>query len=166
MAGLAKIPKAASTPNPPSLRKSTSGSQSSKDQKSILGFFQKKSVEAPRLGSAAQSQTNGPRKATLPKGTARGSSQSLTPAPSSDALEAPDDQENRQYTLASADNVIGLPSPITPAVSAVGAAAFEGDDIPSSFNSPSRKVSTLFVPSILKLIIPILGEEGGKLCRV
>ncbi len=160
MSGPAKVPNSTPTFNPPSLKKSTSGSQSSKDQKSILGFFQKKSAEVPRLATTAQSKVNGsvlplngPRKTALPKGAVRGSSQSLTPAPSSDALEDPDEKENRRENLIAADDVTGLPSPTTPAISVVGAGASEGDDVPSSFNSPSRKASILAFLPILKLTV-------------
>lgn len=157
--------------NPPSLKKSTSGSQSSKDQKSILGFFQKKSAESPKLASPAQLKANGTRlplngsrKTTWPKGSVRGSSQSLTPAPSSDALEEPEVEGNIQHKPAAGDALTGLLSPITPAVSTV--AGVLEDDVPSSFGSPSRKASALAAPSIRKLTSRNLGEEGGELCRV
>ena len=156
MASQPKVPKPTPTANPPSLKKSTSGSQSSKDQKSILGFFQKKSDDASRKGATAQLKVNsstlplnGPRKTTLPKGLARGSSQSLTPAPSSDALEEPDEEEKGQDNLAATNGATGPMSPITPAVSAIGVDALDEDGFPSSFNSPSRKASTSIILSNL-----------------
>ena len=159
MAGPAKVPQSTPKANPPTLKKSTSGLQSSKDQKSILGFFQKKSAEASKTPATAQRKINsstlpinGSRRTTLPKGTVRGSSSSLTPAPSSDALEEPDETENMMIEVSPPGIAIGLPSPITPAVSAVGG-VLDKDDVPSSFNSPSRKVSTPATRQTLKLII-------------
>ena len=172
MAGATKEPQSTPRANPPSLKKSTSGSQSSKDQKSILGFFQKRSAESPKLASTAQLKANGTilplngsRKTAWSKGSVRGSSQSLTPAPSSDALEEPEEEGNIKHELAPNDAITGLPSPMTPAVSAVSASVLE-DNVPSSFGSPSRKASTLVVPTIHKLTSGNLGEEGGELCRI
>ena len=146
MAGPTRALQSTPKANPPSLKKSTSGSQSSKDQKSILGFFQKKSGDGPRLPVITQPKVNGstlpvngPRRTALPKGSVRGSSSSLTPAPSSDALEEPDEQENIKVGEPPPGDVMGLPSPITPAVSAAGGVLDE-DDILPSFSSPSRKV--------------------------
>ena len=172
MAGPPKASQSTPKANPPTLKKSTSGSQSSKDQKSILGFFQKKSAEASKTPATAQPKINGSilplngsRRTTLPKGTVRGSSSSLTPAPSSDALEEPDEKENIKSEVSAPGDMIGLPSPVTPAVSARGGVLDE-DDVPSSFNSPSRKVSVSATRSLLELITLDAGKEDGELRRV
>ena len=173
MAGSARLPQSAPAATPPLLKKSTSGSQSSKDQKSILGFFQKKASEVPKTASTAQSKANGTalplnrsRRTTLPKPPLRGSSSSLTPAPSSDALEEPDEFSIGVDDLVAADDFTGLPSPITPAISAINVGTLKEEDVSSSFNSPSRKVCALAFSSRIRLLILSSGEEGGELCRV
>lgn len=138
MAGPSKT--ATTTPAPPaSLKKSTS---SSKNQTSIAGFFRKKDPEAstngtPKINGSALpvttiSKTNGSK---IHRGA---SSQSLTPALSSDAAEEIQDEEDARSTrpiIKQASN--GLPSPITPA----SVADQEADDaVPKGFYSPSRKV--------------------------
>ncbi|KAI9674868.1 MAG: DNA mismatch repair protein msh6 [Trizodia sp. TS-e1964] len=67
-----------------------SNPQSSKSQKSILGFFQKKGIDNPSSQSKLTPSTSlfgGGAKRQLAK--KKGSSHSLTPAPSSDAIEPP-----------------------------------------------------------------------------
>ncbi|KAL8917641.1 MAG: hypothetical protein Q9208_007822 [Pyrenodesmia sp. 3 TL-2023] len=114
---------------PPSLNKSTS-SQSSKNQKTIMGFFQKKPSNIPTH------EPNG-----LPKisGSAtRGPSSSLTPAPSSDPPEEPESLQKGPKQLNGFGSANGLPSPITPANGTVNEEA-AGPNGLSYFNSPSRK---------------------------
>lgn len=131
----------------PSLQKSTSGSQSGQ-QKSILGFFQKKAIGssqetpngAPKLnGSGPSSDTTEKKK--LVQRISKGPTQSLTPLPSSDALD--NEQENElELEVAGFDHkpeMNGLPSPITPAANAgSGDSNSSGGGLP--FSSPSRKV--------------------------
>src|SRR5438876_8149131 len=92
--------------DPPSTKKSSSSMAKEKDmknQKSILKFFQKKSTDAgssPISNSGASSPLNDStrssnipiRKPVLKKASRSGSSANLTPAPSSDAPEPPDDE--------------------------------------------------------------------------
>ena len=126
---------------PPQLKKSASSSK----QTSIAGFFRKKdSVPA----TSGISRANGsslpihisPRR-DGPKKPAKGSNQSLTPAPSSDAID--EEKENEEPRLAKPNGIgpsHGLPSPITPAnTGGVGDRAVD-DIAPKSFYSPSRKV--------------------------
>ena len=116
MAGSAKTPSGAPPP-PPSLKKSTS---SSKNQTSIAGFFKKASMQHTPNGNARPTSTvlpvNGLAKMGTVKNTPRGSSQSLTPAPSSDAAEEPHDEveqpEPGEANGKGSSN--SLPSPITP----------------------------------------------------
>ena len=126
---------------PPSLKKSSS-SQSSKNQKSILGFFQKKSGnvlmpnvnEASKVNASTVLHQKTPKKPLVSRPSER-SSDSLTPAPSSDALEAINDEAHDQ-SRGIRSSVI---PPITPADSTMS-----GQDTPDSgmllFSSPSRKV--------------------------
>lgn len=136
-----------SSPNPPSLKKSSS-SQSNKSQKSIIGFFQPKttttsqpvaSSPANAISSNASSRWGG--RVTSAKIIARSSSQSLTPAPSSDAINEAKSDEESGVKQESSHGRQGLPSPITP-LSGVFARRpiSSGSKMPLAFNSPSRKV--------------------------
>lgn len=131
----------------PSLKKSDSGSQSSKNQKSILGFFQKKSTTGslpPLTGDAASSPstTVGAMKRLVKRPAARRhSSQTLTPAPSSDAAECPDQDDAMHYHGHEKQGPKCLPSPITPLPGTVDVNGIQGAVTdPLGFNSPSRKV--------------------------
>lgn len=149
MAGPSKTPKTPAASAPPSLKKSTSGSQSG--QKSIASFFQKRALEGqqakvpvPAALPIASQQTNGLGRKTLSGKPTRGSSSSLTPAPSSDAIQHEDAEEPvcSRSKQASVDH--GLPSPVTPASAVtVEEPASNTIDLPLMFDSPSRKVGTL-----------------------
>ena len=73
------------------------------------------------------------------KQSSAGSSQSLTPAPSSDAAEEIKDEETEPEMPIGHRVSNGLPSPITPA--GVADASEDGEGVPAGFYSPSRKVS-------------------------
>jgi len=146
MAGSVQTPKSSTASDPPSLKKSTSGSQSSMTQKSIASFFQKRSldgqaakVNVPTKLPIMPQSVNGIRK--RPSRPARGSSQSLTPAPSSDAVLEEDMQDDVLVRPTKANGANGLPSPITPASDAtVGASTPAPNASSLKFDSPSRKV--------------------------
>ncbi|MCJ1394214.1 DNA mismatch repair protein msh6 [Xylographa bjoerkii] len=130
---------------PATLKKSTSGSQSSKNQKSILGFFQKRPAGALQPNINGVSKTNvlpiAPAVLTKKKLVQRSStavSQSLTPAPSSDPLE--DDQEDSIRAKPNGRKGNGLPSPITPASENN---SLEDEVAYISFTSPSRKAKKI-----------------------
>ena len=136
-----------SSPNLPSLKKSSS-SQSNKSQKSIVGFFQPKTNTTSR--SAASSQVNAASSKAFPhrgdrtasaKIIASSSSQSLTPAPSSDTVNEPKSDEEPAFKQKSSDGRHGLPSPITPLSGTVASPPISSDSkMKLAFNSPSRKV--------------------------
>lgn len=136
-----------SSPNLPSLKKSSS-SQSNKSQKSIVGFFQPKTSTTSR--STASSQVNAASfkasshredRTASAKIIASSSSQSLTPAPSSDALNEPKSDEEPRYEHKSSDGRQRLPSPITPLSDSIAAPPISSDSkMKLAFNSPSRKV--------------------------
>ena len=150
MAGTSRISSASPANNPPSLKKSNSRSQSNMSQKSIASFFQKRGVESSaakanvpsKLPNTSQA-ANGTKQRSLPFNAARGSSQSLTPAPSSDAIEEDDMEDVFQELINETNGADTLPSPITPAS---GALAEERpltvNKSSVDFNSPSRKVCT------------------------
>lgn len=136
-----------SSPNPPTLKKSSS-SQSNKSQKSIVGFFQPKTTPASQSvvslpANAASSITSSARKdrATSAKIIAKRSSQSLTPAPSSDAINETKSDEESGVKQESSHGRPGLPSPITPQGVVVARPPISSESkMPLAFNSPSRKV--------------------------
>ena len=146
MAGPIRTPNGSTLSNPPSLKKSTSGSQSSMSQKSIASFFQRRIVEdqaakvnvPTKLPTRSQPANGGPKKPSKP---ARGSSPSLTPAPSSDAIQE-DDVEDEVLIKPTRINGAGsLPSPVTPAGDpTITGAALIACGRSVTFDSPSRKV--------------------------
>lgn len=147
MANPSKTPTTPATSTPPTLQKSTSGSQSG--QKSIKSFFQKRAGEGQRANVTVQPtlppippKVNGTAK-KIPSGkTLRGSSQSLTPAPSSDAIEPGESEEAARAMIGKSLGANGLPSPITPVgEAAVKDAKPKANGLPLLFDSPSRKVS-------------------------
>lgn len=80
------------------------------------------------------------------KKAVRGSSSSLTPAPSSDRLEELDTIEAVGMKIYSDGRKNGLPSPITPANAAIsGDGPRSSINVSPAFNSPSRKVSWCLV---------------------
>lgn len=174
MAGSSKIADSSPAAPPPTLKTSTSGSQSSKNQKSILGFFHKRtsgSSQSPSQGgletNSSPKQSNGVPKKTFAKRPARGSSQSLTPAPSSDALEELDVQDEGPHRRGMRSEGNGLPSPITP-VPGLGGGCPQDLEPSSSltFSSPSRKVSVLasLRPLSAELFLTLsIGKEDHKL---
>ncbi len=141
---------------PPSLNKSTS-SQSSKNQKTIMGFFQKKPTDVPTLEFNGLPKVNG--------AAIRGPSSSLTPAPSSDPPEEPESLRkatNQPNGLGAAN---GLPSPVTPANDTTNKEAAGANGL-SHFNSPSRKVSHLPKQRQCFKLNQSIGEESHQLRRV
>lgn len=131
-------PSNSSPAAPPTLKKSTS---SSKSQTSIAGFFRKKDSVASADGTPINTAT------TLPKSngiriSSISSSQSLTPAPSSDAAEDLGGEVQTKPVKKKGNHASnGLPSPIMPA--SVFDASDPGQEniVPKGFYSPSRKVS-------------------------
>lgn len=133
----------------PALKKSTSSTQNMKNQKSILGFFQAKTpgsnLTPSRLPErpTPSTQRNGSAKGLTKKLLSKSeSTQSLTPAPSSDAVdpdEADEDEEMQGSSMPRKTD--GLPSPVSPADGAVEEQAAGDLDGLTSFGTPSRKVS-------------------------
>ncbi len=130
---------------PPALKKSTS---SSKNQTSIAGFFRKKdpvasaneepSITASGLPVNGLSKSNGIKKSSV------SSSQSLTPAPSSDAVEEVGGEVETKPTKKKGNYASnGLRSPITPASVVDASDPGQENIVPKGFYSPSRKVSNL-----------------------
>ena len=127
----------------PSLTKSNS---SSKNQTSIAGFFKKKSEEPnanglPKINGTSLPINSSTRKTAI-VASSNGSTQSMTPAPSSDPIEGMNEKQGT--SPANPIRPSGsktLPSPVTP-----GSALNEIDanGVPAGFYSPSRKVRVPF----------------------
>lgn len=148
MAGPTVKSEDSSTTLPPTLKKSSSSSQSSgKNQKSILGFFQKRTTDALQPTVNEASRPNGPSithnglgKKKLVQRSSVKPSQSLTPVPSSDGPTDDPDEDNMEVDSVSKPNDIRLP--ITPASARPVKAAPSSSAV--SFSSPSRKVCSFF----------------------
>ena len=125
---------------PPTLKKQSSSSQSSKNQKTLFGFFQKKDVS-----QASQSSPASPKSAALPartnsvpkKPTRAVPNHNLTPVPSSDAI----DESEPATATHKESRLTGLPSPTTPANGVVTVQTPVDSDDFALFSSPSRRVS-------------------------
>ena len=146
MAGPAHASQSSPAVPPPSLKKSSSST--GKNQKTLLGFFQKSNVDhSCTLKTASKTADLPPshgtaRKSLLAKQPPRGSSQSLTPAPSSDALDNLDTPSKADPVPDMRDGMTGLPSPR----SANGTVNSDGQaTVTLGFYSPSRKASTHFL---------------------
>ena len=132
-------------PATPSLRKSNSSTQSSKNQKSILGFFTKTpsvvASQSPTADGSDSRSTTIPSALSLSKtsGKHRRPSQ-LTPLPSSDAPEELSDAEDQEAAVIESEQTIGLPSPDA---SANGDVKGKGGEVATeltAFGTPSRRV--------------------------
>ncbi|KAI9729544.1 MAG: DNA mismatch repair protein msh6 [Cirrosporium novae-zelandiae] len=103
---------------PPSLKKSISSSVPSKNQKSILGFFQRTPVlnKTPTSRSNADS-TPKQQKSVKHLDMKQSPSQSLTPVPSSDGPDIEDEtlEDNTPKPVSQSNGDFNLPSPGTPA---------------------------------------------------
>ena len=121
------------------LRKSSSNNLP-KTQKSILGFFQKKSTPSAGFGGQGTTTTlpiGSPKKKFVQQAPSR-VSQILTPAPSSDVVEEEEDEDI--VPTRPRKRGIGLPSPVTPA----GLDGSHEDGLPAlGSSSPLRKVRQL-----------------------
>jgi len=133
---------------PPSTQKNMAPQSSAgKGQKTLLGFFNKKTItsSANTLSGLPQSSpTPAPKSQPVNKATTpRGSSGSLTPAPSSDGPEPPSPELSiKRKPLKTGDNKEnGLPSPITPTNGGTTDGNVKKEDQGDVHNSPSRKVS-------------------------
>ncbi|KAI9750520.1 MAG: DNA mismatch repair protein msh6 [Lichina confinis] len=126
----------------------SSSKSATKGQRSIVGFFQKKTTILPSHSPNGHREDSSP--STAPNGMARGikvasrgrKNQGLTPAPSSDALEGVELSGTRDTGSGRNSLAKQLPSPVTPTVKGNG---LRGEMIAtassaaSSLGSPTRK---------------------------
>ena len=142
MAGSSKPRNATPANSVPSLKKSNS---SSRNQTSIAGFFKKKTAEdspsrTPKINGSTTPINSLPKKSDA-NNSSKGSNQSLTPAPSSDAIDEINYEDSELVKSNGSDGPNGLPSPITPAGGVESAHRADENGVSASFYSPSRKVS-------------------------
>ena len=126
-----------STPRASSQKKQPpSGSQSGKNQKSILGFFQRKDADSPSPGPAtAASAKRTPTSSLAKKAFSR---PTLTPQPSSDAAIPSSPIRAVRDTSAGKNKENGPPSPASPPDAEANRVLSEVAGV--LLNSPSRKV--------------------------
>lgn len=147
MARKAKEGTAATTPvSTPTLKKSSSSTQNSRNQKSILGFFQSKtpianSATLPEVQTASSAQKASRSSPRRRKATGKHNpSPGLTPAPSSDAPAGEDEHSQHSKDTAESEQLNGLPSPDTSTNGDMkGKAAEDGPEL-TKFGTPSRRV--------------------------
>jgi len=154
----------------PTLKKSNSGSTTSKNQKTLHGFFQKTPVNnaAPSAISEEQSLSSSGHalkvaSKSLPK--RHDSALNLTPAPSSDGPDIEDESTTLQE---SATSHTGLISPVTPANEVLDGQTLEDVGEVTTFGTPSRKVSHQLIRRHITApcLTIMIGQEGHELCRV
>lgn len=114
-----------STPKPPTLKKSSSSSQSTgKGQKSILGFFSKKPASTPKSAFSDRIKT--------------ASAIDSTPAPSSDVVAPSSPVEDFHSGGKNKENGTASPSSLLEPVAAADGVVEGLDGV--AMSSPSRKV--------------------------
>ena len=129
----------------------SSSKSAAQGQRSIVGFFQKKTTILPGQSPNGHRKDSSP--STAPNGMAGGikvasrgrKKQGLTPAPSSDALEGVGLPETRATGSGRDSLDKQLPSPVTPNVNSNGLrgqTTATASSAASSLGSPTRKVCT------------------------
>jgi DNA mismatch repair protein MSH6 len=127
----------------PALKKSTPNIQNMKNQKTLLGFFQKTPNTASSTSPLPESLPIVTRKKAMlqNKSFLRHSGSHVTPAPSSDALDEDDNSPQCNVSKESPRSRKGLPSPVSSANGElVGQTAADAEEL-TTFGTPSRKVS-------------------------
>jgi len=129
----------------PALKKSTSNTQNMKNQKTLLGFFQKTPNTASSASSLPESLSAVARKKPMlqKKSVLRHSGSHITPTPSSDALDEDDNTPECNVSKESSRSRKGLPSPVSSANGELeGQTVTDAEEL-TAFGTPSRKVSYL-----------------------
>lgn len=141
---LQQAPLAPETPTP-ALKKSSSNTQNVKNQKTLLGFFQKTPNTASSTSPLPDRPSTASRKHGILQGrrVARTSSSQITPAPSSDAVDEDDNASREKTTKESCRPEEGLPSPVSSANGELVRQTTADAEEFTAFGTPSRKVSQL-----------------------
>ncbi|OJI98154.1 hypothetical protein ASPVEDRAFT_37593 [Aspergillus versicolor CBS 583.65] len=145
---MAKGPPASSPPSETPLKRSTSSTQNMKNQKSILGFFQKSSPSTPSTRNAepasspAQraSASRPPKREEKPGKIASKFTQDLTPVPSSE-LGLPDEEDDQKQMSPEEDSKKATASPSRRSAKKVNyvESDSEGEDDDDQIFRPARK---------------------------
>lgn len=150
-----------STPRPSQKKQPPSGSQSTKNQKSILGFFQKKSTNSPSPAPSQPTPAKQTPTPTLSKRSFPRPPPSLTPVPSSDAIEpsSPIRQEEVTPVATGRNKENGLPLCISTPDTETDRVVSEVAGV--ALSSPSRKVRPGCVSINIGLdLTRCVGQEG------
>jgi hypothetical protein len=155
-----------STPRPSQKKQPTSGSQSAKNQKSILGFFQKKSTNSPSPAPSQPTPAKQTPTSTLSKKSFSRPPPSLTPVPSSDAIEpsSPIRQEEEDTPVAGRNKENGLPPRTTTPDTETDRVVSEVAGV--ALSSPSRKVCKQNIRSCFQMLTGCVGKEVSQLRRI
>lgn len=134
-----------STPKASQKKQPTPGSQSAKNQKSILGFFQKKSTNSPSPApsNAAPVETSSIKKTPTSKLATRSLAKPLavvTPIPSSDAPDYSSPIKQERELIVGRNKENGQSLPILYSISYADRVSLEITGVASG--SPSRKACT------------------------
>jgi hypothetical protein len=145
----------------PALKKSTSSTQNTKNQKTLLGFFQK----TPNTASSTSTLPDRPSPASRKKGGLQArsfvhaNSSQITPVPSSDALDEDDNSAQQNVSKESSRSTEGLPSPVSSANGElVGQTTADAEEL-TNFGTPSRRVSQLRFLYLQRQADMQLGQE-------
>lgn len=144
MAGGNKVATAQTPETPtPALKKSTSNTQNVKNQKTLLGFFQKTPTTVSSTSTLAERLPTTSRKNGVgqSKNFSRANSSHITPAPSSDALNEDDDIQSGGVQKESSRSTEGLPSPVPSANGEIMRQTLAEAEELTAFGTPSRKVA-------------------------
>jgi DNA mismatch repair protein MSH6 len=122
----------------PALKKSSSNTQNMKNQKTLLGFFQKTPNTASSASDLPESLSAVARKNPMlqKKSVLRHSGSHITPTPSSDALDEDDNTPECNVSKESSRSRKGLPS----ANGELGGQTVAETEDLTAFGTPSRKV--------------------------
>ena len=143
-----KGPEATPARPPPSLKKQSSSTSSTKNQTNLLGFFSKMPMNSKTDAGNNDTKVNG--SAATVNGTAvsngiakkpafrKSASKNMTPVPSSDAAGPSSSQENENGGIPKEVDATGLLSPSTPAKK-LAQESVHGNGLVIG-SSPSRKV--------------------------
>jgi DNA mismatch repair protein MSH6 len=152
-ASMAKDNARAAAPLPatptPALKKSTSNTQNMKNQKTLLGFFQKTPSTASSTSTVPEPLSVVARKKPMlqKKSVLRHSGTHITPTPSSDALDEDDNTAECNVSKESSRSKRGLPSPVSSANGELGGQTVADAEELTTFGTPSRKVRYPTSPS-------------------
>ena len=127
----------------PALKKSSSNPQNVKNQRTLLGFFQKTPTTASSTSTLPETLPSVSQKSNTLKVNrfAQTNRSQITPVPSSDALDEDGNNPEQDFLKESSRSKEGLPSPVSSTNGGyMGQTTADAEEL-TSFGTPSRKVS-------------------------